>query len=132
MSLFGKEMKKYDGAIGKFEYDPKQFQILGDKQHAILRYVGKETRGENIQIPEGITDCTRMFEGSDIETPPVIPESVKVCDRMFDLSKIKEPPVFPAGVTSKTDATKNCWYMKGYDGPMPNDEQVELEEPDKE
>ena len=132
MSLFGSKMKKYDGAIGTFTYDPEQFKIYGGKNFAYLRYIGKETDGTKITIPEGITNCSRMFESSDIEIPPIIPDGVKICDRMFDLSKITEPPVFPDSVESKVDATKNCWYMRGYDGPMPNDAEIELEEPEKE
>ena len=113
------KMKKYDGAIGKFEYDPKQFKLAGTKMFANLFYIGHETDGSRIQIPEGITDCSRMFEYTQIETPPVIPEGVKICDRMFEGSTIKTQPVFPASVESKVDATKNCYYMEGYDGPTP-------------
>ena len=121
MSLFS-GTKKYDGVIGKFEYDPKECRLAGTEMLANLFYVGKETDGSKIKIPEGIIDCSRMFEFSSITTPPVIPEGVKICDRMFDGSQIQEPPVFPDSVESKVDATKNCYYMRGYDGPMPNDD----------
>lgn len=91
MGLFSR-MKKYDGVIGKFEYDSKQFRLAGGKEFAILFYIGMETDG------------------------------VKICDRMFEGSWIKEPPVFPDSVVSKVDALKNCYYMRGYEGPFPDEE----------
>ena len=108
MSLFS-GTKKYDGVIGKFEYDPKEFRLAGTEMFANLFYVGKETDGSKIKIPEGIIDCSRMFEFSSITTPPVIPEGVKICDRMFDGSQIQEPPVFPDSVESISNAAFcNC------------------------
>lgn len=117
------KMKSYDGAIGKFEYDPKEFKLAGGKHYAMLLYVGKETDGSKIKIPEGIKDCSRMFEYTDITVPPVIPDGVEVVDRMFEGTFIKTRPVFPESVKSSDDVFKGCTYLE---------EEKEAEDPEKE
>ena len=43
--------------FGKFDYDPSQFSLVKDKDsnEEFLRYIGTETDGEKIKIPEGVS-----------------------------------------------------------------------------
>ena len=100
MRLLNRE-KKYDGAIGSFTYDPGMFKLIGGKQLARLVYTGKETDGSKITIPEGVKDCSRMFQNTKIVTPPVIPEGVMNCESMFEhCLNLEKPPVIPEGVVN--------------------------------
>ena len=112
---------QYDGELGKFEYDDEEFEIYRDddglayelesyypyyENRDRLTYIGSETDGSKIRIPEGVEDCDSMFEGcTSLETPPVIPKSVKSCFYMFvGCKSLKEAPIIPNGV-------KNCRGM---------------------
>ena len=85
----------YDGPLGRFEYDPKQFRLedypegSSDSKIRILKFVGKNDRGEsetdgrNIHIPEGLQYAPLMFANSDIKVAPKLPSSLKSCFGMF-------------------------------------------------
>jgi len=94
-------IKKYKGYWGNFQYDDTEFQL----ERGCLHYIGAETDGRKIKIPEGVTNCDSMFKGCNIVTPPVIPAGVVMCNFMFaDCSSLVEPPVIPEGVV-------DCRYM---------------------
>lgn len=128
-------MKHYDGKRGSFDYDDSQFKL---NRQGYLIYVGKETDGAKIQIPQGITDISGMFKGSKLTTPPVIPTSVDNMTSTFencaelhstpDLSKLdlltemnsafagcialKESSPIPGGVAGMLYAFKDCKSLK--------------------
>ena len=80
----------YIGANGEFDYDPKDWEIQrvpvptemnGESfQHngymEVLRYIGPETDGSKINIPEGVTNMDMMFMNTNITSAPKIPSSV--------------------------------------------------------
>jgi len=85
----------YHGKLGTFKYNNKKFQIVSDH----LCYIGSETDGSKIKIPEGILDCSYMFMNSKIKTPPIIPEGVTNCEGMFARCTYLEiAPVIPDNV----------------------------------
>ena len=88
-------IKQYKGILGEFQYDDTEFV----EKNGTLRYIGTETDGSKIKIPEGILDCSCMFKDCNIVTPPVIPAGVTNCHSMFYCCQfLKEPPVIPEGV----------------------------------
>ena len=91
----------YPNNAGNFNYDDTQFTVATDGH---LYYIGNEVLGEKINIPDGITDCTRMFSETAIQTPPRIPRSVIKIDEMFRGCKsLTRYPEVPSTVTSKVD-----------------------------
>lgn len=83
-------MLHYKGALGEFDYDPTQFELatisVGDlsdengitAQMPILHYIGSQTKGGNINIPEGLKSADYMFSGNTkLETVPVLPNSLE-------------------------------------------------------
>lgn len=86
----------YEGDLGTFDYDPDEFELcmitVGDNTDKtgttaaipVLRYVAKETVGNNIEIPEGVTNGDYMFYGDeDLKTMPKLPESLESSHCMF-------------------------------------------------
>lgn len=80
----------YEGVLGSFDYDPDQWAIgyktvydsIGgesvDTQIPILRYIGSESDGTNIQIPEGVKSLDYTFEGNEnLKWMPDIPDGVE-------------------------------------------------------
>lgn len=80
----------YEGVLGSFDYDPNQWAIgyktvydsIGgesvDTQIPILRYIGSESDGTNIQIPEGVKSLDYTFEGNEnLKWMPDIPDGVE-------------------------------------------------------
>lgn len=80
----------YKGALGEFDYDPTQFELatisVGDPsdengvtaQMPFLHYIGSQTKGGNITIPEGLKSADYMFSGNTkLETVPVLPNSLE-------------------------------------------------------
>lgn len=86
--------KHYEGALGSFDFDPNQFAVTfvdvpsaeeggePNRMH-VLRYIGQETNGKNIKIPEGLTDASFMFMHTNIESVPSIPMGVESTYAMF-------------------------------------------------
>lgn len=111
-------MKHYEGELGVFDYDETQFEItttvkptyrrspLGDTR---LRYIGDETDGSRIVIPDGIVDLTQTFMNSDLVTPPFIPDGTVRCMETFrgsdNLTQIAE---LPEGVLETLGMYKGC------------------------
>jgi len=101
----------YKGELGEFDYDDNNFKV---HYFTGLRYIGKESDGNKIHIPEGIKNCKYMFQGiRDLITPPVIPEGVEDCQGMFDdCVSLKEPPVIPEGVKYCTGMFGSCRELR--------------------
>src|SRR5574344_17835 len=74
--------KHYSGNLGDFDYDDTQY-ALADASGSHFKYIGSETDGSRIQIPQGMINCTSLFAHSRIKSQPEIPDSVKCTDAMF-------------------------------------------------
>ena len=75
------QITHYVGELGEFNYNDREFDF--DKE-GYLRYIGEETDGREIKIPDGIKNCYGMFAWNEtLEYPPVIPDSVENCFWMF-------------------------------------------------
>jgi hypothetical protein len=103
---FVSQMENYDGPLGKFAYNVNEFELktIGDED--VLQYIGSETDGNKIEIPEGITSCRLMFAGNTkLKLPVVIPQGVKDCSYMYTgCTSLIRP--------SKTiKSMRNCNYM---------------------
>ena len=99
----------HSSRIGNFLYDPSEFVISED---GLLRYIGDEIDGNNIIIPEGIKNCSCMFEYCKIVSPPRIPNGVKRCDFMFAHSDIFNAPRIPKSVESAKGMFKYCHNLE--------------------
>jgi len=104
-------IKKYHGYLGNFQYDNREFKLVGGYNAQSLVYIGKETDGSKIKIPEGITSCNAMFYNCDITIPPVIPTGVVDCNFMFQHSRITEPPFIPYSVGSCDYMFEGCQHL---------------------
>ena len=78
----------YKGSLGDFTYHPKEYQIakvvvepdeygnVGGSM-PVLKYIGSETDGKKIKIPEGAINLTLTFADTNITSAPKIPSSVE-------------------------------------------------------
>lgn len=85
----------YEGVLGSFDYDPNQWAIgyktvydsIGgesvDTQIPILRYIGTQTDGNRIDIPDGVKSLDYTFEGTKVKTVPALPEGVESMHATF-------------------------------------------------
>ena len=73
----------YKGGLGDFTYNPNEFQIeqinvepdgYGNAggPMPILKYIGRETDGDKIKIPDGVASLTLTFADTHITSAPVI------------------------------------------------------------
>ncbi|MBE5844115.1 MAG: hypothetical protein E7302_08010 [Butyrivibrio sp.] len=78
-------MKRYTGRLGTFLYNPKEFEIkLSSAGLEYLAYIGMETDGDKIKIPEGLIIARNMFKGrDDLISAPVVPKGVSDVTSMF-------------------------------------------------
>ena len=96
-------LQVYNGPAGQFNYDDTQFTV--STENGLLKYIGSETRGENINIPQGIKDISGMFENSIITTPPLIPNGVEKMVRTFaGCRQLQHYPNIPGTVVSAYEA----------------------------
>lgn len=123
-------MQKYSNADNSvaFEYDDEQFQHVGDGR---LKYIGTETDGSKIQVPEGLVDGTALFEDTKIKSgaqlpnslrkmtnmyrgcidmtdPGVIPDAVTDIDGAYSYTGIKDAPYMPDSVETSNFAFDHC------------------------
>lgn len=90
---------QYKGPLGEFSYDPNQFTITKVDNIDTLKYIGKETDGDKIDIPKGVKSLAHTFEGTGIETPPKIPGTVHTIDYMCaDCKNLMSAPFIPSSV----------------------------------
>lgn len=90
-------IRKYMDDAVSFEYDDEQFESRNNGQ---LRYIGKETDGSRIRVPNGIVDGTAMFEDTGIQSAPTLPDSIKIMSNMYrGCADMKDPGQIPEGVT---------------------------------
>lgn len=84
--------RHYEGALGKFDYDPKEYQLMQvdcttsdgkSRSVEILHYIGKETDGSKIHVPEGLENGFLTFSHTNVESVPKLPMSLKFGDGMF-------------------------------------------------
>ena len=116
-------MVHYSGGLGDFVYDPNQFELQKVKvptniqdetmdhngELYVLRYVGTETNGSKIHIPDGIKNIDMMFTNTDIKSAPRIPTSVEsmfatfASCRKLESANITIPPSVKSGEFMFTD-----------------------------
>lgn len=129
----------FENHLGEFTYDDTQFQLNADviskpvrdskgnilrdengniirKDHVIgnLRYIGKETDGRKIKIPDGIRDCNMMFAGTSLYYAPMIPDEVQNCNFMFcECRNLKyvHSDAMPAGALYTSGMFYNCSHL---------------------
>lgn len=123
-------IKHYEGEIGNFDYDDEEFRlglfdfknIFGEISEFVekcvisekhtkpnLLYIGKETDGNKIAIPEGVSDLAFTFAESNIKTPPKIPTSVESIYNAFrDCEKLTKTPYIPLSVEFCSSAFQGC------------------------
>lgn len=119
-------MVAYDGVLGKFEYDPSEFQLqvvhvdpdeFGNSatSYPILKYIGNEVEGKNIKIPDGLEDASFMFENNtDLQTMPKLPSSLRVSFGMFkDCSNLESAHSMslPSGLSDAQFMFSGCGNM---------------------
>lgn len=118
----------YDGVLGSFDYDTSMFELhtvdvpetehFPAGQYEVLRYIGNESDGNKIKIPEGITNTSFMFMNSGINSMPKIPDGVEIADSMFsgcELMRVADKP-FPSSLNSANFMFFGCGALdKGPD-----------------
>lgn len=113
----------YEGTLGSFDYDTSQFELqkvnvpMGDGKTSsieVLRYIGEETDGSKIQIPEGLENGVFTFMGTNITSVPKLPNSLKYADSMFQncLDLQVGQTLIPPMVESASFMFANCPSMK--------------------
>ena len=99
-------MKHYEGELGVFDYDETQFEIFIDRS---IRYIGEETDGSKIMIPDGVVDLSYTFRNSKLVTPPRIPKSVVYCNCTFYYSYfLTQAAKLPEGVLETSNMYHSC------------------------
>lgn len=84
----------YEGTLGTFDYDSKEWGIhtktitskdgMFKTEIPVLRYIGKATAGNDVEIPDGVKCLDYTFEGNTkLETVPYIPDSVESAHAAF-------------------------------------------------
>lgn len=85
-----------------FSYDDEEFQDMGSGR---LKYIGTQTDGSMIQVPDGLVDGTQLFEQSGLTSGAVLPDSLRIMNNMYmGCADMTDPGVIPAGVVSMDGA----------------------------
>ena len=114
-------MKHYEGSLGKFDYDEKQFRV----DDRVLHYIGKETDGSKVIIPIGLNSLAWTFAKSNLVTPPVMPDGVTNCYNAFrECKQLLKAPNIPASVTECTFMFYNCFRLKEATVCIPNKNRI--------
>ena len=111
----------YKGGLGDFRYNPNEFQIeqvmaepdgYGNPggPMPVLKYVGQETDGQKIKIPDGVASLTLTFADTDITSAPKIPASVESVSYMFsNCENLKDADIkIPSKVRSTAAMFAGC------------------------
>lgn len=111
------QLVDYKGSLGVFSYDPNIFEVrkkytpYGALQ--VLQYKGRETDGSLIAIPEGVQDCSYMFEGKSLITPPRIPSGVIRTNYMFlNCTSLERGAILPYGVRTASCMYRGCLRLQ--------------------
>ena len=105
----------YSGDLGNFEYDDTEFRLCDDyNKDLYLAYIGSETDGSKIKIPDGIIKCDYMFRDHvGLTSAPIIPEGVKSCKAMFEgCDALETMTVIPDSVENCEDMFRKCINLK--------------------
>ena len=120
----GNHKMRYEGQLGSFEFDDREFQVRQalrpadqygeDSVQHFLSYVGNETDGKNITIPNGLRDMTLMFSGTNITSAPMIPDGVEWGNCAFmDCHQLKEAKIdLPASMHDAPFMFANCEHLE--------------------
>lgn len=74
----------YEGELGKFIYDDGKFEVAQKNGETILQYIGTETDGYKIHIPEGLKTMNWMFANNDkLESAADMPNSIESADYAY-------------------------------------------------
>ena len=85
-----------------FAYDDTEFQNMGNGR---LKYIGTETDGTKIKVPDGLEDGSEMFEQTGLTSSAQLPESLRIMNNMYrGCADLKDPGTIPYGVTSMDGA----------------------------
>ena len=76
-------MQHYKGMLVEFDFSPNDYKIVKVGPNDTLHYIGDETDGSKITIPEGMTSYYGMFYKTKIVTPPIIPSGPASAENMF-------------------------------------------------
>ena len=105
-------------ALGNFWYNTLDFKIINKStpfgKIQVLKYIGPEIIGLNINIPEGLKSTAYMFDGNyNLLSAPIIPASVRTTDNMFNnCSRLEYGIAMPYGVTSCNFMYQGCIKLK--------------------
>ncbi len=102
----------YDGSLGSFEYDTREYCIEYCEEFSYLHYCGEASRG--IVLPEGLVDASRVFQDCYwVLEPPELPESVRRMDYAFENCFFLQSQPFVHGAVDSCDcAFSNCFCLK--------------------
>ncbi len=99
-------------SIGIFDYSD-DFELFKENRGIRLYYIGSESDGSKITIPDGIKCCEGMFARCNLTEPPVIPESVEDCRYMFyRCSSLKRVPKIPKNVGAVYGMFEGCTSLE--------------------
>lgn len=105
------------GPFDDYYYDDSQFEF---NEWGELHYIGTETDGSKIKIPDGIRSCIGMFENTNIKFSPVIPDSVFLCQNMFANCKSLEVLTnLPKNLSDCRNMCRGCSSLKKIPEVMP-------------
>lgn len=109
----------YEGVLGTFDYDEAEFNVgktvdEDGKVFYALYYVGNETDGSKIHIPNGVKDISFMFMNNpNIKSGPDIPASVEKCSHTFDgCVNLEYPSDIHSNINQCDAAYANCINLK--------------------
>ena len=111
-------MIHYEGELGVFDYDDKEFEITDYYNEAYqgqhLHYIGHEPDGSRIKIPDGIKNGYLLFGGCEsLKEAPAIPKGIESCSCMFfDCTSLEKPPIIPESVSDCSYMFFNCTSLK--------------------
>lgn len=95
-------LQTYNGvSLGKnttFDYDDEQFEMQNPGQ---LHYIGDETDGSNITVPNGLIDGSNLFRETAISSPAMLPNSIEKMEATYaGCQQLADPGIVPPNVTN--------------------------------
>ncbi len=106
----------YKGKLGDFEYDDSEFKVITEifPKRDRLIYIGEETDGSKIVIPEGVTDTSFLFaDNKKIRTGVTIPDSVTSSEYMYmDCTELEIGSDLSEGIIFADGMYQGCTKLK--------------------